>query len=141
MYSKITIVTHNISGEFYMNRCVIYKRTSEYNLLKYEQVIYVPSIRKVIWRWIKKERERLFARFEGGGEFELFDLLEKEYQELVKQNPEDMKLLRRYGYLFECKGLDLLKKAEKVYEKGLFKTDKDDEPRVDGQLMQVRNAW
>ena len=88
----------------------------------------------------KKERERLFARFEGGGEFELFDLLEKEYQELVKQNPEDMKLLRRYGYLFECKRLDLLKKAEKIYEKGLFKTDKDDEPRVDGQLMQVMNT-
>ena len=49
-------------------------------------------------------------------------------------------MLHRYGYLFECKGRHFLKKAEKIYEKGLFKSGQDGEFRIDAQLMSVRNV-
>lgn len=87
----------------------------------------------------KEERQHLLNRYEAG-ETELFDLLEEEYRTIVEQSPDDILSLHAYGYLFECKGRRYLEKAEKIYERGLFKEGKDDGFRIDGQLMSVRNA-
>lgn len=89
--------------------------------------------------------ESLFARYEAD-ESELFDILEKEYSKLVKNNPNNVDYSRYYGLLYEIAGRRNLKKAEEIYKEVLFKHSENDYSdnsynfRIDGQLMYVRKA-
>lgn len=86
-----------------------------------------------------KELDKLNVRYQLG-EFELFEVLEREYSELFKENPSDFHIVHSYGYLFESRGRHYLKRAEQIYESLLFNSDSKSELRIDGQLMYVRNA-
>lgn len=89
-----------------------------------------------------KELQSLEARFESG-EIELFDILEKEYSKLVKDNPSNIKYIRSYGLLYQHFGKMNLQKAEKIYESILFKYTGKNDPdyfRIDNWLMNLRNS-
>lgn len=86
-----------------------------------------------------KKLENLMTRYEAG-EIELFDTLEKELTQLLKENPNDVQLIHSYGYIHECMGRNYLRKAEKIYETAVFNPNVKGPVRIDGQLMLVRNA-
>lgn len=90
-----------------------------------------------------KELQSLEARFESG-EIELFDILEKEYSNLVEDNPGNVKYISQYGLLYQHLGFKYLEKAEKILEGALFKhMDKRrdaDYLRIDNQLLNLRNS-
>lgn len=90
-----------------------------------------------------KKRKELLNRYEEG-ETELFDVLEKEYSKLVEENPENIKYMASYGLLYQILGMRQLEKAEKIYERGLFKQDTpqsgDEYFRIDTWLLNLRNT-
>lgn len=86
----------------------------------------------------RKELEELLDRFING-ERELFPILKSQYEILLKETPDDIELIRVYGSLFQREGNAYLLQAEKIYETALFKTT-NNSIRIDGPLMQVRNA-
>lgn len=90
-----------------------------------------------------KELKGLMNRYEEG-ETELFDILEKEYSKLVEDNPDNVKYIGSYGLLYQVLGMRYLEKAEKIFEKGLFKHESpqngDDYFRIDTWLLNLRNT-
>lgn len=89
-----------------------------------------------------KELKSLEARYECG-ETELFDILEKGYSKLVEDNPDNVKYIHTYGYLYQRLGNMYLQKAEKIYESALFKhkgKNDGDYLRIDNQLLSLRNS-
>jgi tetratricopeptide (TPR) repeat protein len=87
-------------------------------------------------------KEDLLAMYEAGDEScfnEAVDL----YEKALKEYPDNLKLLHDYGFLFECKGKRLLRKAGEILEKGVqIAMESDDlevknNPACNGQLIRV----
>ena len=90
----------------------------------------------------KKELDELLNRYEFG-EIELFDTLEKEYSKLVEDDPENVHYIHGYGLIYQILGNSYLQKAEKIYERALFKNigkEGTDYFRIDNQLLSLRNS-
>lgn len=93
----------------------------------------------------KYNMQELLSRYEAG-EDHLYDEVTRLVDEALSEDPDNPELLHSRGYIDECRGRRLLKKAASYYEKGVQIVAKSDDPKYsnyvkcDGQLIGVRSA-
>lgn len=66
----------------------------------------------------RDRKSELLARYEAGDQSVYEEALSL-YEKAVSEDPENTELLHRYGFLYERKGKELLRKAASIYEKGI----------------------
>lgn len=93
----------------------------------------------------RDRKEQLLALYENGNDDVFEDVLSL-YEEALKNDPKNLILRHRYGYIYEVRGRRLLKKAAAIYEEGvkqsidnIGKTSIYDQA-CHGQLIRVRKA-
>lgn len=90
-------------------------------------------------------KEELLAIYENGND-EVFEEVLSLYEEALKNDPDNLVLRHRYGYIYEVKGRRFLERAASIYEEGVRQSIDNikDMPiknqMCHGQLIRVRQA-
>jgi len=67
---------------------------------------------------IRDKKSELFAKYEAG-DISVYEEVLSMHEKAVLEDPENTELLHAYGFLYERKGKELLRKAASIYEAGV----------------------